>query len=68
MNINTALNFVAQSILKIPENCITEVKCVDCGKTVMSIGCCWQYDEKIGKGIGPRCGCFKRTALGGLSI
>ena len=41
----------------IPDSCVTEVKCVDCGKIEMAAHCSWTFNLETHKHSGPHCGC-----------
>lgn len=42
----------------IPDSCVAEVVCVDCGKKTISAHCRWEIDVKAEKASGPHCGCI----------
>lgn len=55
------------ALIGIPDSCVTEVQCVDCGKREIAAHCSWSCNIKTGEHSGPQCGCHTKLKGGALS-
>lgn len=57
---NSLLHSLVGAVAKdmgIPDSCVSEVSCCDCGKQTMAANCYWSFNIDTGKYTGPHCGC-----------